>query len=150
MSSSEKESISQEPIDLTAPQPENTQAKQNSAPSAPTSSPDQQALLFFQLQSLEASIHSKFTELLGLLQSHDNATKQILKSHRNSVKQSVRTQLQRSHAETRKYVDEAMMVSAGLVVDMLDDRIKERVDEGIKNMMRADGDGGWILGGSCG
>lgn len=58
------------------------------------------------------------------------------------MKQSVRTQLERSHAETRKYVDEAMMVSAGLVVDMLDDRIKERVDEGMKNMIRADGDGG--------
>lgn len=50
--------------------------------------------------------------------------------------------MERSHAETRKYVDEAMMVSAGLVVGMLDDRIKERVDEGIKNMVRADGDGG--------
>lgn len=58
------------------------------------------------------------------------------------MKQSVRRQLERSHAETRKYVDEAMMVSAGLVVDMLDDRIKERVDEGIKNVMPADGDGG--------
>lgn len=142
MSSSEKESKPQEPIDLTAPQPKNPQTKQNPPPPAPTSSPDQQELLFLQLQSLEASINSKFTELLALLQNHDKATKQILKSHQNSVKQSVRTQLERSHAETRKYVDEAMMVSAGIVVGMLDDRIKERVDEGIKNMMRADGDGG--------
>lgn len=39
-------------------------------------------------------------------------------------------------------MDEAMMVSAGLVVDMLDDRIKECVYEGIKNMIPADGDGG--------
>lgn len=146
MSSSEKESKPQEPIDLTAPQQINTQVKQNPPPFAPTSLPDQQTLLFLQLQSLESSINSKFTELLGLLQNHDKATKQILKSHQNSVKQSVRTQLERSHVETRKYVDEAMMVSAGHVVDMLDNRIKERVDEGIKSMMRADGDGGW---GSC-
>lgn len=58
------------------------------------------------------------------------------------MKQSVRTQLERSHAETRKYVDQAMMVSAGLVVEMLDDRIKEHVDQGIKNAMRVDGKGG--------
>lgn len=58
------------------------------------------------------------------------------------MKQSVRTQLEKSHAETRKYVDEAMMVSAGLIAETLEDRIKERVDEGIKNIMRADGDEG--------
>lgn len=58
------------------------------------------------------------------------------------MKQSVRTQLERSHAETGKYVDEAMVVSAGLVVEILDDRIKEHVDEGIMNMMRVDGEGG--------
>lgn len=58
------------------------------------------------------------------------------------MKQSVRTQLERFHAETRKYVDEAMVVSAGLVVEMLDDRIKKHVDEGIMNMMRVDAEGG--------
>lgn len=150
MSSSSEESKPQEPIDLTASQPTNPLVKQNPPPPAPTSSPDQQAQLFLQLQSLEASINSKFTELLALLQNHDKATKQILKSHQNSVKQSVRMQLERSHAETRKYVDEAMMVSAGLIVNMLDNRIKERVDEGTKNMMRADGDRGWMMRESCG
>lgn len=142
MWSSSEESKPQEPIDLTAPQSTKPLVKQNPRPPAPISSPDQQAqLLFLQLQSLEASINSKFTELLALLQNHDKATKQILKSHQNSVKQSVRMQLERSHAETRKYVDEAMMVSAGLVVDMFEDRIKERVDERIMKIMRADGDG---------
>lgn len=57
------------------------------------------------------------------------------------MKQSVRTQLEKSHAEMRKYVDEAMM-DAGLVMETLDKRIKERVDEGIKNIKREGGEQG--------
>lgn len=57
------------------------------------------------------------------------------------MKQSVKTQLEKSHAEMRKYVDEAMM-NPGLVMEMLDERIKKRVEEGIKNMKRGGGEGG--------
>lgn len=133
MSTSEKESKPQRLTDLTTPNEPTPHT--NNPPQPPTqSSPDQQqALLFHQLQRLEASISSKFTELLTLLQNHDKTTKQILKSHQNSVKQSVRTQLERSDAEMRKYVDKALM-DPGLVMEMLDERIKDRVEEGIKNM----------------
>lgn len=57
------------------------------------------------------------------------------------MKQSVKTQLEKSHAEMRKYVDEARM-NPELVMEMLDERIKNRVDEGIKNMKRGVGEGG--------
>lgn len=137
MSSFDKEDKPQEPNhDLTTPHEPTTQNTNNPPPPSTQSSPDeQQTLLLHQMQSLEASISSRFTELLTLLQNHDKTTKQILKSHQNSVKQSVRTQLEKSHAEMRKYVDEAMM-DPGLTIEMFDERIKERVDEGIKNIKR--------------
>lgn len=140
--SSDKEDKQQEPNnDLTTPhEPTRQHTKNPPAPSTPSSPDEQQTLLLHQLQSLEASINSKFTELLTLLQNHDKTTKQVLKSHQNSVKQSVRTQLEKSHAEMRRYVDEAMM-DPGLVMEMLDKRIKERVDEGIKNIKREGGEG---------
>lgn len=143
MSSSDNDDKPQEPNNnLTTPHQPTTQKTNNPPPPSTPSSPDeQQTLLLHQLQSLEASISSKFTELLTLLQNHDKTTKQILKSHQNSVKQSVRTQLEKSHAEMRKYVDEAMM-DPGLAIEMLDERIKERVDEGIKSIKREGGDGG--------
>lgn len=145
MSSSDKEDKPQEPNnDVTTPHEPTTQNTNNPPPPSTQSSPDeQQTLLLHQLQSLEGSINSKVTELLTLLQNHDKTTKQILKSHQNSVKQSVRTQLEKSHAEMRKYVDEALM-DPGLAIEMLDERIKERVDEGIQNIKREGGDGGWI------
>lgn len=144
MPSSEKEFKSQGPTDLTTPHEPAPPDTDHPPPPPTTCSTDhQQAVLFGQLQSLEASINSKFTELLTLLQIHDKTTKQILKSHQSSVKQSVKTQLEKSHAEMRKYVDEAMM-NPGLVMEMLDERIKKRVDEGIKNMKRGGGEGGWL------
>lgn len=60
------------------------------------------------LRILESSINAKFAELHSLLHQHDRSMKQMLKAHQNSIKQSVKAQLERSHADLRQYLDDAL------------------------------------------
>ena len=60
------------------------------------------------LRTLESSINAKFAELQNLLHQHDRSMKQMLKAHQNSIKQSVKAQLEKSHADLRQYLDDAL------------------------------------------
>lgn len=76
------------------------QAHENLPASLSTASED--------LRMLESSINAKFAELQNLLQQHDRSMKQILKAHHNSIKQSVKAQLEKSHSDLRRYLDDAL------------------------------------------
>lgn len=81
-----------------------------------------------QLQKLESTVNSKFAELQALLQQHDKSAKQILKAHENSVKQSIKAQLEQSHAEQRRYVDDALSNPRGGGVLGTKSGSRERID----------------------
>lgn len=70
--------------------------------------PDCLSIASEDLRTLESSINAKFAELQNLLHQHDRTMKQMLKAHQNSIKQSVKAQLEKSHADLRQYLDDAL------------------------------------------
>lgn len=70
------------------------------------------------LRILESSINAKFAELQNLLHQHDRSMKQMLKAHQNSIKQSVKAQLEKSHADLRQYLDDALRKQDMMMLSM--------------------------------